>query len=479
MAFKNGFLWGGAVAANQLEGAYNVDGKCLSIADVLRGGNVNTPRVIDENGPIEGMNYPSWEAIDFYHRFEGDIELFAQMGFKCFRTSIAWSRIFPQGDESEPNEAGLAFYDRLFDCMLKHNIEPVITLSHFEMPLGLVTKYGGWTNRKCIDFFVRFAKVCFERYQNKVKYWMTFNEINNQSDVFFPFVVWTDSGIKFKDSDDFATRRRIMLQAAHHEFVASARAVAIGRSINKDFRIGCMIGFVPVYPKTSDPDDILAAQRAMEERWYFTDVHVNGEYGSYAKRIWDEAGGAPQMAPSDLAELKMGTVDYVGFSYYMSRCVSAQAINNTPINFLGDTKNDYVKESDWGWAIDPKGLRYVLRSIDGRYNGIDQFIVENGLGAYDKLDDNGVVQDTYRIDYLRAHIEQMKLAVDVDGVNLLGYTPWGCIDLVSAGTGEMEKRYGFIYVDKDNQGNGTLNRSKKLSFDWYKKVIASNGEDLS
>ena len=479
MAFKNGFLWGGAVAANQLEGAYNVDGKCLSIADVLRGGNVNTPRVIDENGPIEGMNYPSWEAIDFYHRFEGDIELFAQMGFKCFRTSIAWSRIFPQGDESEPNEAGLAFYDRLFDCMLKHNIEPVITLSHFEMPLGLVTKYGGWTNRKCIDFFVRFAKVCFERYQNKVKYWMTFNEINNQSDVFFPFVVWTDSGIKFKDSDDFATRRRIMLQAAHHEFVASARAVAIGRSINKDFRIGCMIGFVPVYPKTSDPDDILAAQRAMEERWYFTDVHVNGEYGSYAKRIWDEAGGAPQMAPSDLAELKMGTVDYVGFSYYMSRCVSAQAVNSTPINFLGETKNDYVKESDWGWAIDPKGLRYVLRSIDGRYNGIDQFIVENGLGAYDKLDDNGVVQDTYRIDYLRAHIEQMKLAVDVDGVNLLGYTPWGCIDLVSAGTGEMEKRYGFIYVDKDNQGNGTLNRSKKLSFDWYKKVIASNGEDLS
>lgn len=479
MAFKNGFLWGGAVAANQLEGAYNVDGKGLSIADVLRGGNVNTPRVIDENGPIEGMNYPSWEAIDFYHRFEGDIELFAQMGFKCFRTSIAWSRIFPQGDESEPNEAGLAFYDRLFDCMLKHNIVPVITLSHFEMPLGLVTKYGGWTNRKCIDFFVRFAKVCFERYQNKVKYWMTFNEINNQSDVFFPFVVWTDSGIKFKDSDDFATRRRIMLQAAHHEFVASARAVAIGRSINKDFRIGCMIGFVPVYPKTSDPDDILAAQRAMEERWYFTDVHVNGEYGSYAKRIWDEAGGAPQMAPSDLAELKMGTVDYVGFSYYMSRCVSAQAVNRTPINFLGETKNDYVKESDWGWAIDPKGLRYVLRSIDGRYNGIDQFIVENGLGAYDKLDDNGMVQDTYRIDYLRAHIEQMKLAVDVDGVNLLGYTPWGCIDLVSAGTGEMEKRYGFIYVDKDNQGNGTLNRSKKLSFDWYKKVIASNGEDLS
>lgn len=479
MAFKNGFLWGGAVAANQLEGAYNVDGKGLSIADVLRGGNVNTPRVIDENGPIEGMNYPSWEAIDFYHRFEGDIELFAQMGFKCFRTSIAWSRIFPQGDESEPNEAGLAFYDRLFDCMLKHNIEPVITLSHFEMPLGLVTKYGGWTNRRCIDFFVRFAKVCFERYQNKVKYWMTFNEINNQSDVFFPFVVWTDSGIKFKDSDDFATRRRIMLQAAHHEFVASARAVAIGRSINKDFRIGCMIGFVPVYPKTSDTDDILAAQRAMEERWYFTDVHVNGEYGSYAKRIWDEAGGAPQMAPSDLAELKMGTVDYVGFSYYMSRCVSAQAINSTPTNFLGDTKNDYVKESDWGWAIDPKGLRYVLRAIDGRYNGIDQFIVENGLGAYDKLDDNGMVQDTYRIDYLRAHIEQMKLAVDVDGVNLLGYTPWGCIDLVSAGTGEMEKRYGFIYVDKDNQGKGTLKRSKKLSFDWYKKVIASNGEDLS
>ena len=479
MSLRPDFLWGGAVAANQLEGAYNVDGKGLSIADVLRAGDVKTPRVIDQDGPIAGMNYPSWEAIDFYHRYEGDIALMAEMGFKCFRTSIAWSRIFPNGDETEPNEAGLAFYDRLFDCMLEHGIEPVITLSHFEMPLGLVQNYGGWTNRKCIDFFVRYAETCFKRYQNKVKYWMTFNEINNQAEVYFPFVVWTDSGLKFKDSDDFKTRRRLMMQAAHNEFVASARAIAIGRSINKNFRLGCMLAFVPVYPKTSDPDDILAAQRAMEERWYFGDVHVLGRYGNFSERMWQEAGGAPVMAPSDEAELKCGTVDYVGFSYYMSRCVSAKAIGSTPENFLGDCKNDFVKESDWGWAIDPKGLRYTLRQIDGRYNGIEQFIVENGLGAYDKLDENGMVQDQYRIDYLRAHIEQMKLAVEVDGVKLMGYTPWGCIDLVSAGTGEMEKRYGFIYVDKDNQGRGTLNRSRKLSFNWYKKVIASNGEDLS
>ena len=479
MALRPDFLWGGAVAANQLEGAYNVDGKGLSIADVLRAGDVKTARVIDKDGIVPGMNYPSWEAIDFYHRYEGDIKLFAEMGFKCFRTSIAWSRIFPNGDETTPNEAGLAFYDRLFDCLLAHGIEPVITLSHFEMPLGLVRDYGGWTNRKCIEFFVRFAETCFKRYKNKVKYWMTFNEINNQSDVYGDFVVWTDSGIKFNNSDSFQTRRQIMLQAAHNEFVASARAVAIGRSINKDFRIGCMLGFVPVYPKTSNQDDILAAERAMEERWYFGDVHVFGNYGSYADRIWAEAGAAPVMAPSDEAELKCGTVDYFGFSYYMSRCVSAAKINSTPTNFLGDDTNDYVKTSDWGWAIDPKGLRYALRAIDGRYNGIDQFIVENGLGAYDKVEADGSVNDQYRIDYLRAHIEQMKLAVDVDGVNLLGYTPWGCIDLVSAGTGEMEKRYGFIYVDKDNKGQGTLERKPKLSFNWYKKVIASNGEDLA
>ena len=479
MALRDGFLWGGAVAANQLEGAYNLDGKGLSIADVLRAGDVKTPRVIDENGIVPGMNYPSWEAIDFYHRFEGDVALFAEMGFKCFRTSIAWSRIFPEGDETTPNEAGLAFYDRLFDCLLKHHIEPVITLSHFEMPLGLVKKYGAWTNRKCIDFFARFAEVCFKRFHKKVKYWMTFNEINNQAEVYFPFVVWTDSGIKFKDSDSFETRRRIMLQAAHNEFVASARAVAIGRAIDPSLRIGCMLGFVPVYPLTADPDDILAAKRAMEERWYFGDVHVNGCYGSYAERIWAEAGAAPVMAPSDEAELKCGKVDYFGFSYYMTRCVSAAAINSTPENFLGDVKNPYVKVSDWGWAIDPKGLRYALREIDGRYNGIDQFIVENGLGAYDKIEADGMVHDQYRIDYLRAHIEQMKLAVDVDGVNLLGYTPWGCIDLVSAGTGEMEKRYGFIHVDKNNKGEGTLNRSRKQSFNWYKKVIASNGEDLA
>ena len=479
MALRPDFLWGGAVAANQLEGAYNVDGKGLSIADVLRAGDVKTARVIDKDGIVPGMNYPSWEAIDFYHRYEGDIKLFAEMGFKCFRTSIAWSRIFPNGDETTPNEAGLAFYDRLFECLLAHGIEPVITLSPFEMPLGLVRDYGGWTNRKCIEFFVRFAETCFKRYKNKVKYWMTFNEINNQSDVYGDFVVWTDSGIKFNNSDSFQTRRQIMLQAAHNEFVASARAVAIGRSINKDFRIGCMLGFVPVYPKTSNPDDILAAERAMEERWYFGDVHVFGNYGSYADRIWAEAGAAPVMAPSDEAELKCGTVDYFGFSYYMSRCVSAAKINSTPTNFLGDDTNDYVKTSDWGWAIDPKGLRYALRAIDGRYNGIDQFIVENGLGAYDKVEADGSVNDQYRIDYLRAHIEQMKLAVDVDGVNLLGYTPWGCIDLVSAGTGEMEKRYGFIYVDKDNKGQGTLERKPKLSFNWYKKVIASNGEDLA
>ncbi len=478
MILPDNFLWGGAVAANQLEGAWNEDGKGPSCADAIRAGNVSTPRVIDEQGPlIDRYYYPSFEAIDFYHRFEEDIALFAQMGFKCFRTSIAWSRIFPAGDEKEPNEKGLAFYDRLFDCLLAHGIEPVITLSHFEIPLGLVKRYGGFAGRECIDCFARYAETVFRRYAHKVKYWMTFNEINNQADLDNPFFIWTNSGIKFTRNESWPEQRRIMLQAAHHELVASARAVAIGKAINPDFKIGCMLGMVPVYPATPDPSDILHAQKCMEERWYFSDVQIRGSYGNYADRIWREAGAAPRMAPADAAELKCGTVDYFGFSYYMSVCVSADPARHGR-GYMNVVPNPYAKASDWGWTIDPAGLRYVLKAIDGRYAGIPQFIVENGLGAYDQVSADGVVHDAYRIEYLKAHIEQLKLAVAEDKVRLMGYTPWGCIDLISAGTGEMEKRYGFIHVDKDNQGRGTLKRSRKDSFFWFQKVIASNGEML-
>ena len=466
MAFKNGFLWGGAVAANQLEGAYNVDGKGLSIADVLRGGNVNTPRVIDENGPIEGMNYPSWEAIDFYHRFEGDIELFAQMGFKCFRTSIAWSRIFPQGDESEPNEAGLAFYDRLFDCMLKHNIEPVITLSHFEMPLGLVTKYGGWTNRKCIDFFVRFAKVCFERYQNKVKYWMTFNEINS------PILIRN----YLPDYPKEAVRAS--LQSLHHQFVASARAVRAAHRINPEMMVGAMLAGVCSYPLTSNPDDVLANQRRLQDEFFYSgDTMARGAYPYYAKRLWEEYDVTLSTEPQDFVDLSEGKVDMVTFSYYSTSCITTdESAEKAKGNFTTGAKNPYLKYSEWGWSIDGKGLRYFLNELYGRY-GLPLMVVENGLGAVDELEADGSVHDPYRIAYTREHVLAMKEALE-DGVQLLGYTYWGCIDLVSASTGEMKKRYGFIYVDRNNDGSGTCKRYKKDSFYWYQKVIATNGEDV-
>lgn len=469
------FLWGGAVAAHQLEGGWKEGGKGISVADVMTVGSVDKPREITE-GVLPGKNYPNHEAIDFYHKFKEDIALFAELGLKCFRTSIAWTRIFPKGDELEPNEEGLKFYDDLFDECLKNGIEPIVTLSHFEMPYHLVTEYGGFRNRKTIEFFVRFAKVCFERYKDKVKYWMTFNEINNQANFNEDFAPFTNSGIVYKEGEN---REAIMYQAAHYELVASARAVILGREINPNFKIGCMIAMVPLYPKTCKPEDILIAQKAMEKRYYFTDVHVHGTYPNHILRYLNRKGIELDFTEKDKEELKNGVVDYIGFSYYMSKVVEHKESNKY---FDYDeskdiVKNEYVKASDWGWQIDPVGLRYSLNWFMDMYN-LPLFIVENGFGAYDKVEEDGSIHDDYRIEYLKAHIEQMKLAVIEDGVNLIGYTPWGFIDLVSAGTGEMEKRYGFIYVDKDNQGRGTLKRSKKDSFYWYQEVIKSNGENL-
>lgn len=471
----NGFLWGGAVAAHQLEGAWQAGGKGMSVADVMTVGSPKSYRKITE-GIVPGQYYPNHEAIDFYHHYKDDIKLFAEMGFKCFRTSIAWTRIFPKGDEQAPNEEGLKFYDDLFDECLKYNIEPVVTLSHFELPYHLVTEYGGFRNRKLIDFFVRFATVCFDRYKNKVKYWMTFNEINNQANYQEDFAPFTNSGIYYKENDN---REEIMYQAAHYELVASAKAVQIGHAINPDFQIGCMIALVPIYPETCKPGDILMAQKTMERKYFFTDVHVHGKYPNHIKKYWQRKGFQLDITDQDLEILTRGTVDYIGFSYYMSNAIRKKAGNdhydyNEKTDLIG---NQFVKVSDWGWQIDPEGLRYTLNWLTDMYH-LPLFIVENGFGAYDKVESDGSVHDQYRIEYLREHIKQMKLAVEEDGVDLMGYTPWGCIDLVSAGTGEMEKRYGFIYVDKDNQGNGTLKRSRKDSFAWYKCVIESNGEDL-
>ena len=466
---RKDFLWGGAVAANQLEGGWNKGGKGVSVIDVMTAGANGVPREITD-GVIPGKNYPNHEAIDFYGHYKEDI--------KCFRTSIAWTRIFPNGDDEQPNEEGLQFYDDMFDELLKYGIEPVITLSHFEMPYHLAKEYGGWVNRKVIGFFVKFAEVVMKRYKDKVKYWMTFNEINNQSNVDADIFGWTCSGVKFSE---YENKKEVMYQAAHHELVASAMVVKMGHEINPDMKIGCMCSFVPFYPYSCNPADIMTATECMHERFHFMDTHVRGHYPAYSLKEWEREGYQIKMEPEDEAILAEGKVDYIGFSYYMTNAVKADVKNDTTQATDGSSSNSvpnpYVKASEWGWQIDPVGLRYALVTMYERYE-IPLFIVENGFGDIDVLKEDGTCEDDARIAYLKAHIEEMKKAVEIDGVDLLGYTPWGCIDLVSFTTGEMKKRYGFIYVDKNNDGSGTLKRSKKKSFDWYKNVIASNGDVL-
>ena len=461
--FPKGFLWGGAIAANQCEGAVLEDGKGYSTADAL-------PEGVFGNEAIPPLdNYLKKNAIDFYHCYKEDIALFAQMGFKVLRLSIAWSRIFPHGDETVPNEKGLQFYDDVFDELAKYGIQPLVTLSHYEMPLYLATNYGGWVNRKVIDFYLNFAQVCFERYCNKVKYWLTFNEINVI--LHAPF---NGGGIKGKADQ---INPEVLYQAIHHQFVASAQATKIAHKINPNFKIGCMIAGSPIYPLTPQPEDIQETVRRDRESLFFADVHVRGKYPGYMLRFFEENHIHLEITKED-EEILKNTVDFISFSYYSSRCISTQGnVEKTSGNAFEGTKNPYLKTSEWGWAIDPLGLRITLNTLYDRYQK-PLFIVENGLGAKDTIGADGSVNDDYRIEYLREHIIEMDKAINEDGVELLGYTPWGCIDLVSASTGEMSKRYGFIYVDRDDQGNGSLKRSKKKSFAWYKKVIASNGTDL-
>lgn len=470
--FSDNFLWGGAVAAHQVEGAYNVGGKGLSIADVMTLGTKNQPRKMTD-GILPGEIYPNHYGIDFYHTYPDDLKLMAEMGFKCFRTSIAWTRIFPNGDEEEPNEEGLKFYDNLFDECLKYGIQPVVTLSHFEMPLHLVKKYGGWRNRKLIDFFVHFADVCLRRYHRKAKYWMTFNEINNQAN-YRSFMTYFNSGLIFKE---YENHEKVMYQAAHYEMVASALVVKLAHQIDPQLKVGSMIAMCPIYPLTSDPDDVLFAQRAMQTRYYFSDVMALGKYPQWLLKYFEREQWKIDITTADKQILADGKVDYIGFSYYMSFTVKFKG--NMHYDEANDlVSNPFVQTTDWGWQIDPQGLRYALNWFTDRYH-LPLFIVENGLGAVDQKDDDNQIHDQYRINYLRDHIVQMKKTVINDGVNLIGYTPWGCIDLISASTGEMKKRYGFIYVDQDDDGKGSHKRYRKDSFYWYKNVIATNGRDLS
>lgn len=487
MSLRKDFLWGGAIAANQAEGAYNVGGKGLVKTDLSTAGSVSKHRVVTyelEDGSIielnahlpvpkgakgkvvEGVYYPNQIGIDFYHRYKEDIALFAEMGFKVFRMSIAWSRIFPNGDEAEPNKEGLEFYRNVFLELKKYGIEPLVSIHHFDTPLYLEEKYGGFTDRKVIDYYTKYTEVIFREYKGLVKYWLTFNEIN------IPLLLMDFVGGKVSDE-----MYQEAYQDLHNKFVASAKAVKQAHEIDPEYKVGCMICGISSYPMTCDPKDVLLNRQSLERKLYYCgDVQCKGKYPKYAKRLWDEHNVKLDITDEDLKVLAEGKVDMYTFSYYSSSLVTShQADEDGQGNFSMGAKNPYLTYSDWGWASDPLGLRYYLEVVNDRYE-LPIIIVENGLGAIDKLED-GTVHDDYRIDYMRQHIEEMKKAVD-EGVDLIGYTSWGCIDLISAGTGQMSKRYGFIYVDRDDEGNGTLERYRKDSFYWYKKVIESNGEVL-
>lgn len=480
--FPKGFLWGGATAANQYEGGWNLGGRGPATSDTYIAVDPDKRKDMSHFGkPVsrtdvefaladqEGL-YPKRWGSDFYHRYKEDIALFAEMGFKTFRLSIAWSRIFPKGDELEPNEEGLAFYDAVFDELNKYGIEPLVTLSHYEFPLHLALEYGGWKNRKVIEFFVRYAETVFKRYQGKVKYWLTFNEIN-----ILGMVGYLSGGLLFEDGKNDL---EAMYQAVHHQFIASSLATKAAHEIDPENKVGCMLARMENYAATCNPDDVLAALKKDQENLFYTDVQVRGAYPSYMKRIFKENNIQVVFEPGDEAILKQYPVDFMSFSYYMTSITRALPDKDkaTAGNLILGEANPYLEASDWGWQIDPVGLRITLNKLYDRYQ-VPLFIVENGLGALDKVEEDGSIEDGYRISYLEKHIQQMYEAIE-DGVELMGYTPWGCIDLVSASTSEMSKRYGFIYVDADDQGKGSFDRSRKASFYWYKDVIASNGANV-
>lgn len=476
---RKDFLWGGATAANQYEGAWNLDGKGDNVPDHCTNGSIDSPKRITEDFDGNAL-YPSREATDFYHHYKEDIALAKELGFTVFRMSISWARIFPNGDDPEPNEKGLAFYDRVFKELEDNHIEPLVTISHYEMPYNLVKNYNGWASRKVIDFYMNYVATLFDRYQKDVKYWLTFNEINSGvmpvGSVLSLGTVQGYTGPMFAVKDDKQER----FNALHHQLLASALAVKLAHDKYPDFKMGCMNIYATAYPLTCNPKDVLKAQQYNHIMNYFTsDVQVRGYYPNYMKRFFQENHITLDLEEKDEAVLKEGKVDFYTFSYYMSSCQTAEDSKNAKAagNVVGGVRNPYLKTSEWGWQIDPDGLRYSLNELYDRYQ-IPLMVVENGLGANDVLEEDGTVHDTYRVDYLKAHIEAMKEAVN-DGVDLMGYTPWGWIDVISASTGEMAKRYGFVYVKKYDDGSGDLSRIKKDSFYWYQKVIATNGEDLA
>ncbi|MBQ3396544.1 MAG: 6-phospho-beta-glucosidase [Synergistaceae bacterium] len=475
--FPSGFLWGGATAANQCEGAYDIDGRGLSSVDVIPSGQYRMKVARGELKMLEcqtGYEYPSHEAIDMYHHCKEDIALFAEMGFKCYRLSIAWTRILPNGDDDIPNKAGIEFYRSLFQECRKYNIEPLVTIDHFDTPIALIKKYGGWRNRKMIDAYLKYCRVIFSEYKSLVKYWITFNEINMLLHMSF-----MGAGIVF---DEDEPRERIKYMAAHHELLASALAVKLAHEIMPGCKIGCMLAAGNFYPYTCNPNDIFDSLEKDRDNYFFTDVQARGAYPVWAMKRMKRAGLDDICTDEDAKILADGTVDYIAFSYYSSRCTTADpeifAKHAKPGNAVfRSVINPYLKNTEWGWQIDPLGLRITANTLFDRYSK-PLFVVENGLGAVDTLTEDGKIHDTYRIEYLRQHLLALRDAITEDGIPVMGFTAWGCIDLVSASSGEMKKRYGMIYVDKDDNGKGTLKRIRKDSFYWYREVIASEGASL-
>lgn len=477
MSFPKGFLWGGATAANQCEGGYNVDGKGLSVYDIISSGSHTQPRIVSPT-QNEKYYYPSHKAIDMYHHFKEDFAMFAEMGFKGYRMSINWSRIYPNGDDSEPNEKGLIFYDNVFKELKKYGIEPIVTISHSDIPLAIGQKYGGWSNPQVIELYVRYSTTVLNRYKDYVKYWIPFNEIN---DIFLPlssigqgaFIPETECS--FLDQPEQQKER---LTALQNMLLASAKTIIVGRKINSNFHFGTMICHITRYPRTCSPEDVLLAfQNDQNFNNTCADVMLTGEYPYYAKKKFAKMGVKVNLTDEEQAILKKGVCDYYTFSYYQSISESTQDFKDqTSGNIMGGIKNPYLKETDWNWPIDPVGLRYTLNKVYDRYK-CPIMITENGIGCLDELTSDKKVHDSYRIDYIREHIKEMDKAIE-DGVNLIGYMAWGCIDLVSVSTGEMKKRYGFIYVDVDDNGIGSFERYRKDSFYWYKKVIESNGIEI-
>ncbi len=475
--FPNGFLWGGATAANQCEGAYNEDGRGLSSVDVVPYGEERMRVNRGERKMLScepGFQYPAHEAIDFYHHYAEDIRLFAEMGFKCYRMSIAWTRILPNGDDDVPNEKGIQFYRSVFEECRKYGIEPLVTIDHFDTPIALIERYGGWRDRRMIDAYIKYCRVIFKEFGGLVKYWITFNEINMLLHMSF-----MGAGIYFEPGED---KDEIKYTAAHHELVASARAVKLAHEMMPGSKIGCMLAAGQFYPYSCDPADIWDGLEKDRDNYFFIDVQARGAYPVWAKKRMERAEVTLPLAEGDAETLREGTVDFVAFSYYCSRCTTADPVlfekNARPGNAVFKAVvNPHLKSTEWGWQIDPLGLRVTVNTLYDRYQK-PLFVVENGLGAVDKLEADGTVHDQYRIEYMRAHLEALRDAVCEDGIPVIGFTSWGCIDLVSASSGEMKKRYGMIYVDKDDKGGGTLARYRKDSFYWYQNVIRTNGEEL-